>query len=368
MAPVHVKDGMAAAKRLGNLLDFLKLDKTVVNLYQSKSNLLYEATGVEFASYKSGFAELRFLYQAKKRYSAPRCIYYYYGYPSLKNIISLILIKLFGYDIFFDIVEDYRAILPYKKGVLKRFNLLMSIWLLKKSYLIASGYIGISSHLCLMLNQLFKGKKQVLYLPISINPHNFPVSIQSKARDKLSFFYGGSYAPKDDFDVMLQSFINAYKQCPGKILGFNLAGKCSSSKMAEINDIVKAGDIKCINFLGFLTDEEYYEQIRNTDILVMPRNNSDFANTGFPFKLGEYMATGNCVISARLTPIVETIGKDAVIYYEPESMESLTGAFMQVLNQPELLRQHGENSRAVAFEKFNAKQHVAALEIFFKNN
>jgi hypothetical protein len=45
----------------------------------------------------------------------------------------------------------------------------------------------------------------------------------------------------------------------------------------------------------------------------MPRNNSDFANTGFPFKLGEYMATGNCVISAKLPAVVEAVGEESVV-------------------------------------------------------
>lgn len=365
-APVGIRNGMAASKRVGNLVEFIKQRHHVINLYPDSKIVDEEQDGIVYKSYSSLKDERSILTKIKKENKGRKLVYFYYGYPSISNIYNLLWIKSKGFHIFFDIVEDHRTILQYKKGILKKFNLQATVWLLKWSKLFASGYIGISEYLCNMLNSFFAGKKPVMLLPISINPLNFPPTTNIEKHSKISFFYGGSYAPKDDFDVMLKAFTTVYKQHTSQIECFYLSGKCSQSKQREIMELAQKNNIDCIHFLGFLSDEEYYKYIRKADVLVMPRNNSEFANTGFPFKLGEYMATGNCVISARLQSVVQTVGEESVIYYTPESVESLVEAFTSLINTTSIRQRNGAAARETALKLFNAEDHSTSLCSFFQ--
>ena len=49
---------------------------------------------------------------------------------------------------------------------------------------------------------------------------------------------------------------------------------------------------KFILSTGFLLEDEYYKILPHSDVLLMTRINSKYANAGFPFKLGEYLASG----------------------------------------------------------------------------
>lgn len=50
--------------------------------------------------------------------------------------------------------------------------------------------------------------------------------------------------------------------------------------------------------LGFLVDSAYSDTLSSAGILCMPRINNGYAYAvGFPFKLGEYLATGKPVIA-----------------------------------------------------------------------
>src|SRR5690606_29614068 len=111
-------------------------------------------------------------------------------------------------------------------------------------------------------------KRPVLFLPISVNPDNFPQPAANRKQNKIVFFYGGTYAPKDDFDVMLRSFINISKYCPERIGEFLLSGKCPDKKKNEILAFASENGINNVHFLRYLTDAEYYNYIANADVLI----------------------------------------------------------------------------------------------------
>ncbi|MGV3767643.1 MAG: glycosyltransferase [Chitinophagaceae bacterium] len=362
-APVGIRNGLAAAKRIGNLVAYLRKEHQVINLYRDKHTTTETSGNVTFMTAGNVFGEWKQLIAARKNFRGPH-IYYHYGYPTLYNFLTLLLVKMLGFSIYFDIVEDLREIIPFKKSRLGKMNLQLSVWLLRRSGWLASGYIGISRYLCEMLRGFFSKETRILLLPISVDPKNFPARVEHERKQRINFFYGGSYAPKDDFDIMLDAFFSSSIQHNGEIGKFYLSGKCPDRKKEEILSRAKEHNINNLEFLGFLTDEEYYQYILQTDVLVMPRNNSGFANTGFPFKLGEYMATGNCVISARIGPVVDCVGEDALLYYTPENTESLSKVFNELIERPELLWKNGRYARERAFKEFNSEDHSRMLIAF----
>lgn len=67
--------------------------------------------------------------------------------------------------------------------------------------------------------------------------------------------------------------------------------------------ISKLGDLEDVLLTGRFNEKEYYQELANADVLLMIRTNSSFANAGFPYKLGEYIATQNPVICTNVSDI-----------------------------------------------------------------
>ena len=52
-----------------------------------------------------------------------------------------------------------------------------------------------------------------------------------------------------------------------------------------------------------MDEKDYYSLLNNADIPCMTRVDLAFANAGFPFKLGEYLAAGKPVIASRVSDV-----------------------------------------------------------------
>ena len=84
-------------------------------------------------------------------------------------------------------------------------------------------------------------------------------------------------------------------------------------------------------YVGFLSDEDMLSLIQNGDVLCMTRNNSTFANFGFPFKLSEYLSTGNILLATRVGDVEKyvTDKKDAFVI-DPESAHQIADALCYI--------------------------------------
>ena len=68
----------------------------------------------------------------------------------------------------------------------------------------------------------------------------------------------------------------------------------------------------------------------------MTRIDTPFSNAGFPFKLGEYLATGNSVIATDVSDIGFYLeDKKDFVMAEPSNVASLVNALEYLINHPE---------------------------------
>jgi glycosyltransferase involved in cell wall biosynthesis len=111
-----------------------------------------------------------------------------------------------------------------------------------------------------------------------------------------------------------------------------------------------------IEYMGYLEDDEYYALLGECDILCMTRVASKFAQAGFPFKLGEYLATGRAVVASNVGDVGLYLAdrKNALIV-EPDSSESIAKALEFLISNPDEAKKIGHEGRKLAKEKFNAK-------------
>ena len=109
-----------------------------------------------------------------------------------------------------------------------------------------------------------------------------------------------------------------------------------------------------IHYLGFLDDEEYYRQIINCDIPCMVRDATDYANAGFPFKLGEYLSTGNPVVASDVGDVCNyLVNRETAYIVNPESVSSISDTLQYILEHQDEALEVGKAGRKIAEEHFD---------------
>ena len=364
-------DSMASTMRIRNLIDPLKNDSTIrfvnlISLNDVKDNI-QSNEGYENHVYfqvitynlRNLFTIIFYFIKAFKfirenTIKRAKNILYQYGYPGIENILFILYAKIRGYKIIFDIVEDYRFVNNFK-GLMVRIKIKISLFLFNKMTFYANCCLAISSHLLKLCIKVSKNKFPVYLVPISVN---FEYFHKSKAVhnpiDKINFFYGGSFGEKDGIDILLKAFENVSLRYDNvKLI---LTGPGSKRHLKILSDLLKISKVgNNIEYLGCLPIQEYYNTLLRSDVLCMTRINSPFANAGFPFKLGEYLATGRVVIAANIGDIPTFLkhNKNALLY-EPGNENALKDAMIFCIKNPKECQRIGMKGKEVAKSKFDS--------------
>ena len=88
----------------------------------------------------------------------------------------------------------------------------------------------------------------------------------------------------------------------------------------------------------------------------MTRIDSSFANSGFPFKLGEYLATGSPVIATEVSDVKFYLtDKQDFVMAQPSDTESLISALEYLVKHPDKRSEIGRNGYNKCKLYFNPK-------------
>ena len=305
-----------------------------------------------------------FIYRNKK--AKIKNILYIYQYPNIENILFILFAKLAGYRILFDIVENdnYRDDFKNLKG---KFKTKSSLFFLNKIEWFADGCCAIYYHLESLLIKISNNRFPVQLIPISVNLSYFPkVKTNNKKCNKITFFYGGSFNKKDDIECFLKAFSIVVET--HKNVMFILTGGGPVRNIDRLKKIIEKNQhTKKISYLGYLPIKEYFEVLNGCDVMCMCRGNSSFANTGFPFKLGEYLASSKTVIATLVGDVPKYLTHmENAILVEPENEYSIVQAMMFCIEHPNRCKKIGVNGRKVAEEKFDSIKISEKLFNFFQ--
>jgi glycosyltransferase involved in cell wall biosynthesis len=369
---VSLVEGMASSMRVKNLLSPLLDHKLIIvnnlvlsSIYENDKidkngtidDMDYLYTGYKspynlsavFNFYRNGF---RFISSHKKK--DLKNVFYSYGYPDIKNIWFLLFAKLKGYKIIFDIVEDNRTAHQFSslKGRIRNRT---SLFFIKLTPYIADTVFAISQHLKKRMDEICKEKIPVILIPITVDFKYFTGVYKSRKSDGvISIFYGGSYADKDGLEYLIKAFKIVAGQYDN--LRLILTGKGQPGDMKKILGLAD-GDSKII-FKGFLDTDEYYNTLNSCEICCMTRNNSAFANAGFPFKLGEFLAAGKAIIASSVgdVPFYLSNKKNAILI-SPESVSDIVAAMQLCIENRDGIREHiGLEARKTAETFFDSSK------------
>jgi|GEM_PF-352687 len=366
--------GMANTKRVQNSIDYLmrtgNIDIKVLLLRGERVKLADSEPcgihrGVEYVTIGADIEpNITALYKSMKyfldgmayikrsRRRRQKNIIYVYDHPSTDNVPIILFGKILGYKFVFDIVEDVDFV-GHSPDIFARIKNASGKFFYKRLGFFADAAIVISKHLYQKTTAIAKNRFPVRLYPISVNFENFDFAGQG-FHDPIRIFYGGTFGEKDG----VENLICAFETVCSKHNNVNLilTGKGSPGRMDVIEKSIIRSDYRDrIVYKGYLGNGDFYDCLNSCDILCMTRTGSGFANTGFPFKLGEYLATGKPVIASKVSDIGEYLEdrKNAVVI-APGSIGAIAEAIEFLIEHPDEAYRIGANGRETAKNNFDA--------------
>lgn len=304
------------------------------------------------------FAEgLRFLKRWRK--ADTRNILFVYGPPSSDNLLFTGYARRLGYRVAYYLVEDIR-VQGHAGDVFARIKHGSGVFLTERIGRLADAVLVISRRLQDQIEPLVGGRCPVRRLPICVDLDAI-VPADRPFGNPVRLFYGGTFAEKDKVELLLEAFEALCSR--GRDLRLALTGRGSPDRMDAIRKRIEATACRDrIDWLGYLETGDYYRRLGEFDILCMTRGSSAFAQAGFPFKLGEFLAAGRPVIASRVSDITEylTDRQDAVLI-EPDSVAGIIDGVEWLLDHSDQARQIGLAGRKAAEQFFDVRRQSRTL-------
>ncbi len=374
MGNVTYPEGMATTKRFQHFIDGVMSEPGnaahVLVLRQShpgrdERRLVGEHRGVRYETIghdmRPGLAllpavvryvcgGLGFLIRARRR--DMRNVVYHFSEPSVESLPFLVGARLLGYTTIVDIVEDFHLI-QADAGLLSKLKHESGKWATSHLSWFADGIIVISSYLQEKMERCVRGMRPVEVVPVSVDLERIKASNAGFHRP-VRIVYAGSFGEKDGVENLIDAFDQVAARHPGVEL--LMSGIGLADRMAMIEERIAASPFaNRIHYIGLLLEEEYCDWLSDCDIPCVVRVKSAFAERGFPFKLGEYLATGRPVLASRVSDI-EVFLTDRVnaILVEPGSVSAIAAALDFLLGDEPRALAIGRAGRLVAEQHFNA--------------
>lgn len=291
---------------------------------------------------------------SKLKHENQRTLIYNYGSVNNYNFLIIIWAKLISIQIVFDIVENNHVAIDLKSGlswVKRKFTGFCE----KRLYIFANKTFAISTNLFRLTSAFSKNRYPVIYLPISVRLNEWENSSNRHNSPKQIIFYGGSFGQKDGLKYLLEAFQNISNEFPE--IELHLSGTGAARHINSVMDMIN--NLKCkekVLMLGALSRQKYIEALLQSDIVCMTRINSDFANYGFPLKLGEYMAAGKPIIASKVSDVEFYLEhKTDAWIVTPESSLEIEQGIRFLLENPDVGQKMGINARKKVETYFNSK-------------
>ncbi|RZK25175.1 MAG: glycosyltransferase [Flavobacterium sp.] len=204
-------------------------------------------------------------------------------------------------------------------------------------------------------------------MPVTVNFKYFQNTPTEVDRSNLKIFYGGSFGEKDGIEYLISAYGRICESYPNVKLV--LTGKGMGQDLVKVNSLIEKSSVKHnIIFPGYLETDSYYAFMNRADIFCMTRVNSKFANAGFPFKLGEFLATGKAVIATNVGDVPKYLSHNInALLISPNSVDELVQSITTLIENPEKILQIGKLGRKTAEENFDTEKVSEKLFSIFKS-
>lgn len=271
-------------------------------------------------------------------------VVYFYNPTLLDTSWSMVLARVRGLKIVVDQTELYS---------IERFRILNKVSERITSS-IADQIWALSSRIVAHFDK--RSQKDVLRSKIMVDIDRFVID---QISEDCLLGYIGSFAEKDGIENMINGVSVAIKQMPR--LKLRLIGYCENRERLEFL-IAKYRLQDNVEILGQVEFQDIPRLLKECDSLVMNRTSSEFAETGYPIKLGEYFACERPVLMSDGKGFSEDFNHlEQAIKYKQDNAQALADAIIWRYENREEAEKIATTGFQYAKEHFDAQKNVSIL-------
>ncbi|MEO6488416.1 MAG: glycosyltransferase [Ferruginibacter sp.] len=272
--------------------------------------------------------------------------------------IYFILSRLFGFKVILNYVE-------YSSGIKKewyRFRTILNDKLFDKyAPLLADGILPISEFLINHLKKIAP-KKSYFKIP-GLTDYDRYNDIETLEQDKY-FLFCGAANYKETVFFIIDSFA-ALNSC-GKDLSLFLVINGNPNDVKDIKDYINSNVKKdSIKFFTKLSDKQLTTYYKNALALLIPLRPTFQDIARFPHKIGEYLGSGNPVISTNIGE-VKYYFKDMgeMLIADEYNIDKFAAKMQSVIDDPEAAKKIGEQGKKLGLSIFHYQTKAPEINNF----
>lgn len=207
-------------------------------------------------------------------------------------------------------------------------------------------------------------------VPIMVEYEHYYISQKESEAEVPYIFHAGTLSQqKDGILGMIEAFGKA-KQRLQMPIKYVLTGTIDTSPQSkEIRRLINKYQLDdSVQFVGYLVREQIKEYLSKASLVISNRPKSKQDYYGFSTKVGEYLASGTPLITTNWGEAVNWLkdGESAYII-EPEDINALADAIVQVFSNPIQARQIGKAGQQLCQRSFDYRVWSKPLVDFMKH-
>lgn len=277
--------------------------------------------------------------------------------------LALILGKIYGIPVLFDMAENYPAALKaYNK---RRYNLFLkgNAFLPRLYERIA---VMLSSHVAVVTQEqkirLIKAGCQPDKISLVMNTPVLEeigaLDTTNSADDNKTILYTGKVDAHRGVDTAIKAFSLVLKKYPSA----NIVIAGSGRHMDAIKEFInKLGIQDNVKLTGWVPHSDIYQCIRQSAVCIIPHTRSEHTDTTLPNKLFDYMALAKPVIASDMAPVARILKTHHCGFtFKSGDAKDLARRIEHVLSLPS--HELGANGRAAVEKTFNWQTDAKILQ------
>ncbi len=328
--------------------------------YIYTSKIIYKPEGFlkrNIQKLRGVYGEYKYLKESKKNDGIEVAI--------ISNRAVFHVFRYYLFSVFFDFpivinLVEMASSMQHRNAIIEKLNdYLLDKWVMR----LFDGALPISDKLMDYYGSI-SPSKPVLKLPILCDFDKFDKPRSTE--EEPYFLYCGSMGYKQVIDFIIKAYQTLVDDHDTKL--YMIVSDCNKKEIElleeEINIIFKNKAVKLFSNIPY---EQLVYLYINAVALLIPLRPTIQDSSRFPHKIGEYLASGNPVITTNVGEIKNYFedGKTALIADNFE-IDLFAEKMRFVLENPEKAKKIGQNGKKLGFKEFHYKNHGNRIKNFMQ--
>jgi len=176
---------------------------------------------------------------------------------------------------------------------------------------------------------------------------------------KFAIVYTGTFEKYQGVDLLIGSYAQLHHHYPQAAL-ILVGGK--PDQVREMEQLAEVSGVKGdVLFTGTLPVEEANQYLALADVLVSPR----IEGTSVPLKIYTFLKAGKPILATNLSAHTTVLDLNTALLVEP-TLEGFVSGLTRLIEDEDLRRRLGENSRRLAEERYSEASYLKKLEDIYQ--